>query len=187
MAEQLRQGLPVRQRQWRGRYRGDVFPQMLRIARAEQHDIDTRLVPREAVGGIGDRARTPLVDQKAERVRRVGKPARQLTARGSFAQCCGEALGLREDVAHYEHQQCANAICHRQRKHLGAGILVYHVERDHDRIPNAVLHRAADHLVLRIDELGHSKKSDLTLLSFLQERGRDDVSRLVVDSRRNAV
>jgi hypothetical protein len=31
---------------------------MLRIARAEQHDIDARLVPHEAISGFGDRART---------------------------------------------------------------------------------------------------------------------------------
>src|SRR5215468_4339180 len=91
---------------------------MVWIACAEQHDIDARLVPHEAVRGFGDRARTPLVDEKAERVRRVGKPARQFTARGSLAQCRGKALGLREDVAHYEHQQCANAIGHRQRNTL---------------------------------------------------------------------
>ena len=41
--------------------------------------------------------------------------------------------------------------------------------------------------MLGIDELGHSKKSDLTLLTFPQERGRDDVSRLIVSSGRNAV
>src|SRR5262245_4196987 len=43
---------------------------MLQIARTEQDNVDARLVPHEAVGGFGDCARTPLIDEKAERVGR---------------------------------------------------------------------------------------------------------------------
>jgi len=54
VAEEVREAGAVRFRQWRSEQRGDVAAQMLGIAGSEQHDIDTGLVPREAIGGVDD-------------------------------------------------------------------------------------------------------------------------------------
>src|SRR6266436_5592588 len=66
--EELGQGQPVGQRQRRRQERGDVGPQVVRVAGPEEHNIDPRLVPREAVGGLGDGARSRFMEQEAERV-----------------------------------------------------------------------------------------------------------------------
>ena len=76
MAEQLGEGLPIRQGERRRQHRSDVRAQMIRVAGAEENDIDTRLVAHKAIGRLGDRARARCMDQEAERVRSVGEPAR---------------------------------------------------------------------------------------------------------------
>src|SRR6516162_5557288 len=50
--EEAREAGAVRFRQWRSEQRGDVGAQMHGITGSEQHDIDTGLVPREAIGGV---------------------------------------------------------------------------------------------------------------------------------------
>jgi len=69
-------------------------------------DIDTGLVPDKPIGsfGNGEGAAAIGMDQKTERVRRVGEPARQLPAGGKLAQRGFQPLRLGEDVAHHEHQ-----------------------------------------------------------------------------------
>ena len=70
MTEQFCKGLPIRQgERWR-QQRRDIRPQVIRVAGAEQHDVDARLVPHKTIGGLGDRARTAFVDEETERVRR---------------------------------------------------------------------------------------------------------------------
>src|SRR5271166_3663459 len=48
VAEEAREAGVVRFRQWRSEQRGDVGAQVLGITGAEQHDIDSRLVPYKA-------------------------------------------------------------------------------------------------------------------------------------------
>src|SRR5439155_6987144 len=103
---------------------------MIRLASAEQDDIDPWLVPCEAVGGVGDAAGAAIVEEETERIWRIDEPAWQLAARRKLAQGGGEPLGTREDVAHREHHEGANAVGDRPRQDAGPGVLVHHVERD---------------------------------------------------------
>ena len=79
VAEQRRELRPVGLRQRRLEQRGDVGAQMRGVAGAEQHDIDTRLVPHKAVGGIRHRGGATRMDQKTERVLGLGEPLRNLS------------------------------------------------------------------------------------------------------------
>ena len=62
MPEQFREPLAVSRGQRWLQDRGDVGTQMRRVARAEQHDIDPRLVPDKAIGCIWYRAGATLMD-----------------------------------------------------------------------------------------------------------------------------
>ena len=130
--------------------RGDIAAQMRVITGAEQDDIDTRLVPDEPVGRIDDAAGAALMHEKTERIGVVGQLPRYQPVIRELAHRLGEPLGAREDVAHGEHQERADAMLLGQRKDVPARVLVHHVERDHDDIPGPVACRALDHLVLGI-------------------------------------
>ena len=73
MAEEAREPRAVRLGQGRGEQRGEVGAQMLRIAGAEQNDIDPGLVADKTIGRVDDALGTALVDQEAERIRIVGQ------------------------------------------------------------------------------------------------------------------
>ena len=53
VAEQFDQPVAIRLRQWRLLQRRDIGAQMLGIAGAEQDHVGARLVPREAIGRLG--------------------------------------------------------------------------------------------------------------------------------------
>ena len=88
---------------------------------------------------------------------------RHLPRCGEIAHRGAQALGLREDVAHREHQQRADPAGAGQRKHAVAGILMHHVKPEHDHLPNLVLRRPVQNLVLGIvrRRLGDAEMAEL--------------------------
>ena len=74
MAEQLGEGLPVRQREAAASAARRCSLANVRVAGAEQHDIDAGFVPHKAKAASVMVLRAGLMDQKAERVGRVGEP-----------------------------------------------------------------------------------------------------------------
>ena len=159
------------------------------VAGTGQYDVGPRLVPREAIGRLGYAARPRFMEQEPERVRRQGEPTRQLAPRRQLAQCRGEALGPREDVAHREHQQRADAVGEGPWKHCAAGVLVHHMERHHHRVPHLVLDRPLQHPVFGVlrSGLGDAEMAELSFGFLLQKRRRDHVARLLVSFGQDAV
>src|SRR6266446_7303210 len=74
MAEEALEPGAVRLGQGRGEQRGEVGAQMLRIAGAEEDDIDPGLVAHKAVGRVDDALGAALVDQEGERILGLGEP-----------------------------------------------------------------------------------------------------------------
>ena len=124
------------------------------IAGAEQHDIDPGLVPDKTIGGVDDAAGAALMHQKAERVGDVGELMRHQPLRRQLAHRRGEALGLREDVAHREHHQRADPTLAGSAETPLARVLVHHVKADHHDVPHPVGGGAPDHFVLGVVRRG---------------------------------
>ncbi len=108
---------------------------------------------------------------------------------GQLAQRRGEAPLARENVAHREHQERADAILPGQRKHRFARVLVQHVKGDHRDIPHAVAAGALRHRVLGVAGrgLGDAEMAELALLLLAQQRRREHMERMVVSARGDAV
>ena len=85
-------------------------------------------------------------------------------------------------LPHREHQQRADALRPRDRKHVPARALVHHVEAHHEHLPDRIVHRALQHRVGEIDDrvLGDADVPDLALLFLLEQRRRDRLERIVV-------
>ena len=83
VTEQLGQGLAVGKRERGRQKRGDIRAQMIRVASAEKHDVDARLVTHKAISGFSDRARSTSVQKKTERVGGVREPTQQFPFRRS--------------------------------------------------------------------------------------------------------
>ncbi len=143
---------------------------MLRVAGAEQHHIDPGLMPHKPIGRIGDGAGAAFMDQKAQRVGHLGEPLRNLSRLRQIPDRAPQPLGLGKNVADREHQQSADPVRNRQRKHAASGILVHHVKAEHDDLPDAVGDGAPDRLVLEImgRGLGDAEMAELALGLFLQ-------------------
>ena len=128
-------------------------------------------------------------DEKAERVGVVGERLRHQAIGGQLAHRRGEPPWLREDVAHREHHQRADAVLPGQREHRFARVLVHHVKGDHRDVPHAVAAGALDHSVLGIAGrgLGDAEMAELALLLLAQQRRRERLDRMVVGARGDAV
>src|SRR6516165_7914371 len=110
MAKEAREAGAVHFRQWRSEQRGDVGAQVLGIAGSEQHDIDSGLVPREAIGGVDDALRTALINQKVERILGLGEPLRDFALGRQLSHRRRQLARAGKDVAHREHQQCPDPV-----------------------------------------------------------------------------
>src|SRR5271165_212667 len=182
VAEEAREPGAIGLRQWRGEQRGDVGAQMVRVAGAEEHDIDPGLVPHKAIGRVDDAPGTALVDQKAERIGCLGEPLRYLARGRQLAHRCGELSRPREDVAHREHQQRPDPVLPGQREDPVASVLMHHVKPDHRDVPRAVGNGKLQHLVLGVVRcrLGDGEVTELALGLLLQQGRRDDAARVLV-------
>ena len=92
-------------------------------------------------------------------------------------------------LAHREHQQRADALLARVRKHVLPRALMHHVEAHHEHLPDGIVHRALQHLVGEIDDrvFGDADVPDLALALLFEQRRRDHVQRIVVLGELDAV
>ena len=173
VAEQRHELRPIGVRQRRLEQRGDVAAQMRGVAGAEQHDVDARLMAREAVGRLDHVGGAGLVHQEAERIVGRAEPWLDQTLGGERLHLAGDPRRIGKNAAHREHDQRADALLARRRKHVAPRALVHHVEAHHEHLPDRIVHRALERLVGVIEDriLGEPDMPDLALrLLFEQAR-----------------
>lgn len=169
--------------------RGNVGAQMRAIAGAEQHHVDAGLVAHVTIRRVDHAGGAVLVDQKAERIVGLAEPFLDQALLRQLTQFAGDAWRIGKNAAHREHDQGADAVFARHRKHVRPRALVHHVETDHEDVPDRIVHRALERLVGEIDDRVF-REPDVTDFAprFLgEQRRRQSVARVIVHARIDGV